>query len=254
MAAIYSIVGATVPHDWQQRPFRAPHHTASAAALVGGGAVPRPGEISLAHGGVLFLDELPEFQRQVLEVLREPLESGEIQLSRVRAQTRYPARFQLIAAMNPCPCGYYGHDDQRCRCTPDQIRRYRGRISGPLLDRIDLHVPVTAIAPTELRSAATGEASATIQSRTIAAQKTALDRQGCANADLTAPQIDQVCVLGDTEHQYMEAAVRKLGLSTRAYHRVLKVARTLADMAGEPNIQRPQLAEAISYRALDRGV
>ncbi|MBU2884337.1 YifB family Mg chelatase-like AAA ATPase, partial [Gilvimarinus agarilyticus] len=148
VAAICSVVGESNPESWQQRPFRNPHHTASAAAMVGGGTVPRPGEISLAHGGVLFLDELPEFQRQVLEVLREPLESGEIRLSRARAQTCYPARFQLIGAMNPCPCGYYGHDDQRCRCTPDQVRRYRGRISGPLLDRIDLHVPVTAIVPT----------------------------------------------------------------------------------------------------------
>lgn len=219
-----------------------------------GGTVPRPGEISLAHGGVLFLDELPEFQRQVLEVLREPLESGEIRLSRARAQTRYPARFQLIAAMNPCPCGYYGHDDQRCRCSPDQVRRYRSKISGPLLDRIDLHVPVTAIAPTELGKAPAGESSAQVQARVIAAHEAALARQGCTNAQLSAPQIEQVCPLDGAEHKYIEAAVTKLGLSTRAYHRVLKVARTLADMAGTAKIQRPQLAEAISYRALDRGL
>lgn len=254
VAAIYSVVGESAPQHWQQRPFRNPHHTASAAALVGGGTVPRPGEISLAHGGVLFLDELPEFQRQVLEVLREPLESGEIRLSRARAQTRYPARFQLVAAMNPCPCGYFGHDDQRCRCTPDQVRRYRGRVSGPLLDRIDLHVPVTPIAPTELSRAPAGEPTARVQARVIQARERALARQGCANAQLSPAQVNAVCQLGQTEHRYIESAVTKLGLSTRAYHRVLKVARTLADMAGEDRIQRPHLAEAIGYRALDRGI
>ncbi|MCP8899996.1 YifB family Mg chelatase-like AAA ATPase [Gilvimarinus xylanilyticus] len=251
VAAVYSVSDSTPP-PWLQRPFRAPHHSASAPALVGGGGSPRPGEISLAHGGVLFLDELPEFQRQVLEVLREPLESGEIRISRAKAQTRYPARFQLIAAMNPCPCGYFGDNDSRCRCTPDQIRRYRGKISGPLLDRIDLHVPVTAVPPTELNRAPAGESSAQVQTRVERARRCALKRQGKSNSELEAKDIETICQLNPTDEEYLAAAVNKLGLSTRAYHRVLKVARTLADMGQSEGISRQHLAEALSYRGLDR--
>lgn len=251
VAAVYS-VSDTTPPPWRQRPFRAPHHSASAPALVGGGSNPRPGEISLAHGGVLFLDELPEFQRQVLEVLREPLESGEIRISRAKAQTRYPASFQLIAAMNPCPCGYFGDNDSRCRCTPDQIRRYRGKISGPLLDRIDLHVPVTAVPPTELNRAPAGESSAQVQSRVERTRHLAVQRQGKSNSELEAKDIEEICQLNPTDEEYLAAAVHKLGLSTRAYHRVLKVARTLADMSQSASISRQHLAEALSYRGLDR--
>ncbi|MDO3383045.1 YifB family Mg chelatase-like AAA ATPase [Gilvimarinus algae] len=252
VAAIYSVIGEDCTGHWRQRPFRAPHHTASAPALVGGGTYPRPGEISLAHGGVLFLDELPEFQRQVLEVLREPLESGEVRIARARAQTRYPARFQLIAAMNPCPCGYFGSGDNRCRCTSEQIQRYRNRISGPLLDRIDLQVPVTAVAPTELHKAPPGEPSETVQRRVVAARATALQRQGKPNCELNPAEIDTHCSLGQEQTHYLEQAVTKLGLSTRAYHRVLKVARTLADMEAVADIQKAHLAEALSFRALDR--
>lgn len=251
IAAVYSVSGNVAP-AWRQRPFRAPHHTASAPALVGGGSNPRPGEISLAHGGVLFLDELPEFQRQVLEVLREPMESGEVRIARARAQTRYPARFQLIAAMNPCPCGYFGDNDGRCRCTPDQVQRYRGKISGPLLDRIDLHVPVTAVLPTELHKAPPGEPSNVVQKRVKQARQRALVRQGKSNSELAAKEIEQFCQLSDNDHAFLASAVEKLRLSTRAYHRVLKVARTLADMAGHDAIERTQLAEALSFRGLDR--
>ncbi|UTF59207.1 YifB family Mg chelatase-like AAA ATPase [Gilvimarinus sp. DA14] len=252
IAAVYSVSGNQAP-AWRQRPFRAPHHTASAPALVGGGSNPRPGEISLAHGGVLFLDELPEFQRQVLEVLREPMESGEVRIARARAQTCYPARFQLIAAMNPCPCGYFGDNDGRCRCTPDQVQRYRGKISGPLLDRIDLHVPVTAVLPTELHKAPAGEPSKTVQQRVKQARQRALARQGKSNSELAAQDIQQHCQLSESDEAFLAGAVEKLKLSTRAYHRVLKVARTLADMAACDTIGRNQLAEALSFRGLDRG-
>ncbi|WP_020210980.1 YifB family Mg chelatase-like AAA ATPase [Gilvimarinus chinensis] len=252
IAAVYSVSGSLAP-AWRQRPFRAPHHTASAPALVGGGSNPQPGEISLAHGGVLFLDELPEFQRHVLEVLREPMESGEVRIARARAQTRYPARFQLIAAMNPCPCGYFGDNDSRCHCTPDQVRRYRGKISGPLLDRIDLHVPIAAVLPTELHKAPPGESSKVVQQRVNKARGIALTRQGKSNSELSAKEIEQYCQLSDTDHSFLARAVEKLNLSTRAYHRVLKVARTLADMTNSEQIERPQLAEALSFRGLDRG-
>jgi magnesium chelatase family protein len=254
VAAIYSVCGMEHTPQWCERPFRAPHHTASAAALVGGGTQPRPGEISLAHGGVLFLDELPEFQRQVLEVLREPLESGEIRISRARAQTCYPARFQLIAAMNPCPCGYFGGhgSDNRCRCTSEQIQRYRGKISGPLLDRIDLHVPVQNMPPSELNQAPAGESSAAVQHRVTQTLARQQRRQNQPNAHMSSKDIEQHCPLSQEDQQFLEAAVIRLGLSTRSYYRVLKVARTLADMAQQDTIQRAQLAEALSFRALDR--
>jgi len=256
VAAVYSVCGVEHNPLWHERPFRAPHHTASAAALVGGGTQPRPGEISLAHGGVLFLDELPEFQRQVLEVLREPMESGEIRISRARAQTCYPARFQLIAAMNPCPCGYYGGsgagNDSRCRCTSEQVLRYRNKISGPMLDRIDLHVPVHNIPPSELNQAPAGEPSAVVQARVSRVIERQQQRQNKPNAQMDSNDIERFCPLQPDDQQFLEAAVIRLGLSTRSYYRVLKVARTLADMAQQEAIGRPQLAEALSFRALDR--
>lgn len=252
VAAVYSVAPHTGEHPWRKRPFRAPHHTASAIALVGGGANPRPGEISLAHRGVLFLDELPEFQRQVLEVLREPLESGEVRISRAKAQVTFPARFQLVAAMNPCPCGYHGSDSDRCRCTPDQVRRYRDKISGPLLDRIDMHIPVRTLKQGELHAPPTGDNSGRVRERVEQTRARQLSRQGKCNHQLTAPELEQFCVLKSSDKLLLEQAIDKLGLSTRAYHRVLKVARTLADMEGLEQPGTAQLTEALSYRTLDR--
>ncbi|WP_111641457.1 YifB family Mg chelatase-like AAA ATPase [Marinimicrobium alkaliphilum] len=252
VAAVYSVASGSQRAISHERPFRAPHHTSSAISLVGGGAHPKPGEISLAHSGVLFLDELPEFSRHVLEVLREPLESGEVRISRAKAQTTYPARFQLIAAMNPCPCGYHGNDDNRCRCTPDQIRRYKDKISGPLLDRIDMHVPVRLLKREELQSPASGDSSTQIRDRVEAARARQIARQGKCNHQLTPPELDTVCPLTPAQHQLLDGAIDKLGLSTRAYHRVLKVARTLADMQGEEALTNGHITEALSYRNLDR--
>jgi magnesium chelatase family protein len=219
-------------------------------ALVGGGSHPRPGEISLAHHGVLFLDELPEFDRRVLEVLREPMESGRIVISRAARQAEFPARFQLVAAMNPCPCGYAGDADGRCRCTPDAIARYRGRISGPLLDRIDIVSDVPRIPLTELnaRRGAHDEDSATVRARVIAARNMAMQRAGKPNAMLATREIERDCALGDAERKLLERAMEKLSLSARAYHRVLRVARTIADLAGRERIAREHLAEAVQYR------
>lgn len=257
-AAIRSVSNrATVdPRRWRQRPFRSPHHTASSAALVGGGSNPRPGEISLAHLGVLFLDELPEFDRRVLEVLREPIESGHIDISRVAQQSRFPARFQLIAAMNPCPCGYLGDSDRRCRCSPDQIVRYRGRISGPLLDRIDMHVEVPRIEVAQLAGSPPTplETTAIVRARVIAAHERQLERAGKANAALTPPEIERDCALDTAGRRLMEQALVRLGLSARAFHRILKVARTIADLQGAPAIDTMHLGEAIGYRRLDRGM
>lgn len=240
--------------SYGQRPTRAPHHSASGVALVGGGSLPRPGEISLAHHGVLFLDELPEFDRRVLEVLREPIESGRILISRAARQAEFPARFQLVAAMNPCPCGYAGDTSGRCRCTPDQIERYRSRISGPLLDRIDLHVEVPRLPHAELRAGATVESSADVRRRVIAARNRQLVRAGKPNALLGSREIEKDCALTDGGQQLLERAVEKLGLSARGYHRILRVARTIADLASAGGIADTHLAEAIGYRRLDRAL
>lgn len=238
--------------QWQQRPFRAPHHTASAVALVGGGSHPRPGEISLAHHGVLFLDELPEFDRRVLEVLREPIESGKITVSRAANQAEFPARFQLVAAMNPCPCGYLG--ESRCHCTEDQVRRYRAKVSGPLLDRIDMLVDVPVVDKTLLRSRAedpTAETSEQVRTRVSRARHRQLERQGKANNVLEQKEIEVYCPLKDSDYQLVEKAITRLGLSARAYHRILKVARTIADLAGSRDINTEHLSEAIGYRRLE---
>ena len=242
------------PARWRQRPFRAPHHTASAVALVGGGSDPRPGEISLAHLGVLFLDELPEFDRKVLEVLREPLESGVIHISRAARQASFPARFQLVAAMNPCPCGYLGDPAGRCRCTAEQVSRYRSRLSGPLLDRVDMHVEVPRL-PAEVLSAPTtadGEDSPMVRARVSGARRIQIERSGKPNHALTPREVDRVCALDTPGRQLMEQALHRLGLSARAYHRILKVARTIADLAGTERIDLSHLGEAIGYRRLDR--
>lgn len=252
VAAVYSVARGAGPRPWQERPFRAPHHTASAIALVGGGSNPKPGEISLAHGGVLFLDEFPEFHRHVLEVLREPMESGEVRISRARSQAVYPAAFQLLAAMNPCPCGFYGTNGDRCRCTPDQIRRYRDKISGPLLDRIDMHVPVRLLRRGELQGQPEGDSSVQVRQRVTETRARQIDRQGKPNHQLSAPELEQQCPLSQTDRTLLDNAIDKLGLSTRAYHRVLKVARTLADMAGDTVPKTEHLTEALSYRTLDR--
>ena len=254
VAAVYSVAAGCGEKLGRQRPFRAPHHTASAIALVGGGSNPKPGEISLAHGGVLFLDELPQFQRHVLEVLREPLESGEVRISRAKAQAVYPAAFQLVAAMNPCPCGYQGSGAQLCRCTPDQVRRYRDRISGPLLDRIDMHVPVRQLRPGELQGQPDGEGSDVVRERVAQAHARQIERQGKANHRLNVPELERVCPLSRPDRDLLEHAIEKLGLSNRAYHRVLKVARTLADMAGVDAPSTEHISEALSYRTLDRQV
>jgi magnesium chelatase family protein len=255
-AAVHSISqhGFEAEH-WKQRPFRQPHHTASAVALVGGGSQPRPGEISLAHNGVVFLDELPEFDRRVLEVLREPLESGRITISRAARQAEFPARFQLIAAMNPCPCGYHGHPNGRCRCTPDQILRDRGKSSGPLLDRIDMQVEVPSVSLDVLQAgkeADRPETSATVRQRVARVRKAQLARQGCANSRLDNRQVEAVCAVDAAGRRLLEQAIDQLGLSARAYHRILRLARTIADLAGEEHIGPLQLGEAIGYRKLDR--
>ena len=235
------------------REWRAPHHTASAVALVGGGSPPRPGEISLAHHGVLFLDELPEFSRHVLEVLREPLESGHITISRAAQQADFPARFQLVAAMNPCPCGFLGHWSAQCSCTPDRIARYRGRISGPFLDRIDLHVEVPALRERELVEAPRGEASAAVRSRVDAARARQFDRQGVPNALLEGGEIERHCMPSSAARKLLREAASRLSLSARGYHRVLKVARSIADLAGRDVPGAQDVAEAIAYRNARRG-
>ena len=239
---------------WRQRPFRAPHHTASAVALVGGGADPRPGEISLAHHGVLFLDELPEWSRHALEVLREPLESGSVSISRAARHCDFPARFQLVAAMNPCPCGWAGDPSGRCLCNDEMIRRYRHRLSGPLLDRIDLHVEVPRLPPTALRPEAPGgEASERVRERVVAARALQLARAGAANAHLDQGQTQAHCRLAPRDTALLERAVDSLQLSARSLHRILRVARTIADLADSAGIETPHLTEAIGYRRLDRG-
>ncbi|HEB57657.1 MAG TPA: ATP-dependent protease [Gammaproteobacteria bacterium] len=255
-AAVYSISGKPLPFDqWAQRPFRRPHHTASGVALVGGGSHPRPGEISLAHNGILFLDELPEFDRRVLEVLREPLETGTISISRAARQAEFPARFQLLAAMNPCPCGYLGHPEGRCRCTPEQIQRYRARISGPLLDRIDMHVEVPPLPRGTTHgddNAAPPEDSASVRVRVVAAHERQLARAGTVNARLEPGEIRRYCALDEDDHRLLESAIDRLGLSARATDRILRVARTIADLDDSESIATAHLGEALSYRQLDR--
>jgi magnesium chelatase family protein len=233
---------------WGQRPFRAPHHTASAVALVGGGTLARPGEISLADGGVLFLDELPEFDRKVLEVLREPLETGRIHIARAARRVEYPARFQLVAAMNPCPCGWLGHASGKCRCTPDQVLRYRNKISGPLLDRIDLHIEVPALPATDLQAPASGIGSADAAALVSAARQRQNSRQGRPNSHLSNADIDRHCRCDADGEQLLTQAIERLHLSARAYHRILKVALTLADLAESATIRREHVAEAVQYR------
>lgn len=252
VAAIQSVCGRDLLKNWPTRPFRAPHHGASAAALVGGGSQPRPGEISQAHHGVLFLDELPEFDRKVLEMLREPMESGIIHIARAREQLSFPARFQLIAAMNPCPCGYQGDPSGRCRCSPDQVERYRSKLSGPLLDRIDLHLamhnePFSLTGPAEDKPDSAEAAALVATARTQQ-----LERQNCLNAHLDVAGVRLHCVLSEADASWLEQAVARLGLSRRASHRALKVARTLADLECQPQIMRAHLAEALQYRQLDR--
>jgi len=245
-ASVASLAGRFRPEDWGRRPFRAPHHSASTAALVGGGPNPRPGEISLAHHGVLFLDELPEFGRGALEALREPLETGRIALSRAARQVELPADFQLVGAMNPCPCGYLGED--RCRCTPEQVLRYQGRLSGPLLDRIDIQIRVRPVDEQVLTSPASGEATETILARVTAAQARQLARQGIANAALGSAGIDRHCPLDPDALSLLHAAARRLRWSSRALHRAIRLARTIADLAGRDRIGATDVGEAIGYR------
>lgn len=234
--------------DWRtDRPFRSPHHSASAVALVGGGSDPRPGEISLAHNGVLFLDELPEFDRKVLEVLREPLESGEIHISRAAKQAVYPAQFQLVAAMNPCPCGFFGHPGKPCRCTPESVKRYREKISGPLLDRIDLIIEVPALAAEDLVSAQAGESSAEVLQRVLRARERQYGRQGKTNAKLGAAELENAAVSEEAK-QALAQMLEKLSLSARSFHRILRVARTLADLAGDETVTRAHVLRAVSFR------
>jgi magnesium chelatase family protein len=250
-AAIQSLNGSYRLENWKRRPYRSPHHTASGVALVGGGGIPRPGEISLAHHGVIFLDELPEFDRKVLEVLREPLESGHITISRAARQADFPAKFQLIAAMNPCPCGYLGHYNNKCRCTPDQISRYMSKISGPLLDRIDLLIEVPALKEDELSNTTKAESSNCIRERVEQARQIQLNRQGKPNTALGSLEIDAYCVLDTDSLALLKMAVSRMQLSARAYHRILKVARTIADLANSADILSAHLAEAIQYRRHD---
>jgi magnesium chelatase family protein len=248
-AIIRSLAGhPPATSDWHAPPFRAPHHTASGAALVGGGSVPRPGEISLAHRGVLFLDELPEFQRRVLEVIREPLESGEVTVSRAGRQVTFPAAFQLVAAMNPCPCGYAGDVSGRCLCTPERIERYRATVSGPLLDRIDLHLEVTREPDWLGAEDVARESSASVATRVAAARAFAAARQGHCNARLTPAGIKTHAALGPPARAMLTQAYDRLHLSPRGFHRLLRVARTIADLAGVPTIRPVDLAEALSLR------
>lgn len=232
----------------RHRPFRSPHHSASAAAMVGGGSDPKPGEISLAHNGVLFLDELPEFDRKVLEMLREPLENGLIHISRASRQATYPARFQLVAAMNPCPCGYLGHPAKPCRCTPESIARYRGKISGPLLDRIDLIIEVPALSAAELTQAAPGEPSAAVRERVLAARERQQRRQGKSNALLNVTELDELAAIEPEAKAALSAMLEKLSLSARSYHRILRIARTLADLAGSDTVNQRHVMQAVSFR------
>jgi len=257
---IHSISGLLPAHAAlvTTRPFRSPHHSVSDAGLIGGGSIPRPGEISLAHHGVLFLDELPEFKREVLEVMRQPLEDGQLTISRAAASITYPARCTLVSAMNPCPCGYAGDNTHACSCQPFQVQRYLQRISGPLLDRIDIHIEVPRLQHDELLGRPQGEPSAVIRERVVRARAMQAERfckeQGklYANAAMQPAQIRRYCPVDGAVKDLLKSAIQQLGLSARAYDRILKVSRTIADLAGSPDIQVPHVAEAIQYRTLDR--
>jgi magnesium chelatase family protein len=257
---IHSAAGRTISGEmaWDDRPFRSPHHTVSDVALLGGGTIPGPGEISLAHHGVLFLDELPEFKRSALEVLRQPLEDGNVTISRSAGKVTLPCAFMLVAAMNPCPCGYLGDRKHECRCSPTQIQRYRARISGPLLDRIDLHIEAPALSLAELRSEKPGETSATLRRR-IQASRTRQHARFTgtpitSNARMTHAQIRRHCAIDSSLGDLLQHAMEQLSLSARAYDRILKVARTIADLAAAEHIESTHLLEAIQYRSLDRAV
>ena len=251
VAAIHSAAGGFAPTQWGERPYRSPHHTASAVALVGGGSNPRPGEISLAHHGVLFLDELPEYPRSVLETLREPLETGWVSIARAARHARFPASFQLVAAMNPCPCGYLGHPSGKCRCTPDAIARYRGRLSGPLADRIDLKVEVPALAIEEFSGTSENEKSSVVRTRIERAREIQNARQGCTNSRLGVTGTELFCPPSADGGSLLRNAIERLSLSARAYHRILRVARSIADLAFCNAIETVHIAEAIQYRRLD---
>ena len=251
-AAVASLAGRFSAAQWAQRPTSQPHHTASAVALVGGGSPPQPGEISLAHHGVLFLDELPEFPRAALEALREPLETGRITIARAARRAEFPACFQMVAAMNPCPCGFLGSAQRACRCTPDQVARYQGKLSGPLLDRIDLHVEVPALPANDLLDAPAGEASADVRERVARARQAAMARQGKSNQALQGQEIDTHTALEPAATQFLQTAAARLGWSARSTHRTLKVARTIADLAGATSTQVAHVAEAVQYRRVLR--
>jgi magnesium chelatase family protein len=257
---IHSVMGL-IPADSSLiviRPFRNPHHTISDAGLIGGGHIPKPGEVSLSHNGVLFLDELPEFKKNVLEVMRQPLEEERVTISRAATSLTYPARFMLVAAMNPCPCGYYADPSNECSCTIPQIQRYRSKISGPLMDRIDIHVEVPAVKYRDLASRESGESSREIKKRIDKARKIQLERfKGMkiyCNAQMTNRHIKKYCPIDEASQKLLETAIDKFGLSARAYTRILKVARTIADLEGQANIQPVHLSEAIQYRTLDRNL
>ena len=256
---IHSVAGKIAAHRGllAERPFRAPHHLTSQVALIGGGQSPQPGEVSLAHNGILFLDELPEFGRNALEVLRQPLEERRITISRARYSVEYPANFTLVAAMNPCPCGYYNHPTRECTCPPGTVHRYLGRISGPLMDRIDLHIEVTPVSIPEITSGARGESSAAIRERVVRAREVQRKRfQGVegvhTNAMMTSRMVREYCPIDAAARTLLERAMERLSLSARAYDRILKVARTIADLAAEERIGTAQIAEAIACRSLDR--
>lgn len=255
-AAVRSLAGMQIRlNEWRLRPFRTPHHTASAVAMVGGGTQPRPGEISLAHNGVLFMDELPEFDRKVLEVLREPLENGVIMVSRAARQAEFPASFQLVAAMNPCACGHLGDSTGKCRCTGEQIQRYRARISGPLLDRLDMHVEVPRVSAEQLRDASsTSECSADIAARVLQARELQIQRQSACNSRLNSAGVERYCRPDSKSLALLEQAMQRFGLSARAYHRILRVARTIADLHGQSEMSVPHVSEAMALRQLDRRV